>query len=145
MGGVRPQVVVEGDPASDASLGLSPGFPSVQIWARISACIGASALAQAPWQRFGWAKNAKTWHRENFTECDRPVVARDLQLEDALYKVNANAGKFGQGGPLETLAARDLDNATHPYTRGLLEALPSPEHPRGSLAVLKRDPAWAKG
>ena len=31
MGGVGPLVVVEGDPASDARLGLRPGFPSVQV------------------------------------------------------------------------------------------------------------------
>ena len=29
--GVGPQVVVEGDPASDAGLGLRSGFPGVQI------------------------------------------------------------------------------------------------------------------
>ena len=31
MGGMGPLVVVEGDPASDASPGLCPGFPSVQV------------------------------------------------------------------------------------------------------------------
>ena len=31
MGGVGTLVVVEGDPASDASLGLRPGFPGVKI------------------------------------------------------------------------------------------------------------------
>lgn len=31
MGGVGPLVVVEGDPAPDASLGLRSGFPSVQV------------------------------------------------------------------------------------------------------------------
>ena len=31
MGGVGPQVIVEGDPASDASLCVGPGFPSVQV------------------------------------------------------------------------------------------------------------------
>ena len=31
MGGVGPQVVVEGDPASDAGLGLGSGFPGMQI------------------------------------------------------------------------------------------------------------------
>ena len=29
--GVGPLVIAEGDPASDAGLGLRPGFPSVQI------------------------------------------------------------------------------------------------------------------
>lgn len=31
MGGVEPLVVLEGDPALDASLGLCAGFPSAQI------------------------------------------------------------------------------------------------------------------
>ncbi len=48
------------------------------------------------------------------------------------------------GRIVETLPARDLDRAEHPYTRGLLEALPSLEHPRDRLAVLKRDPAWGQ-
>jgi len=31
MGGVGPQVVVEGDPAPDTGLGLGPSFPGVQV------------------------------------------------------------------------------------------------------------------
>ena len=31
MGGVGPQVVVEGDPASDTGVGLRAGFPGVEI------------------------------------------------------------------------------------------------------------------
>jgi peptide/nickel transport system ATP-binding protein len=46
------------------------------------------------------------------------------------------------GRIVETIAAADLDNATHPYTRGLLNALPSLQHPRERLEVLRRDPAW---
>ncbi|MNF11655.1 dipeptide transporter ATP-binding subunit [compost metagenome] len=46
------------------------------------------------------------------------------------------------GQIVETIAAADLDNARHPYTRGLLNALPSLEHPRDRLEVLRRDPAW---
>jgi peptide/nickel transport system ATP-binding protein len=46
------------------------------------------------------------------------------------------------GQIVETIAATDLDNARHPYTRGLLNALPSLEHPRDRLDVLRRDPAW---
>jgi peptide/nickel transport system ATP-binding protein len=46
------------------------------------------------------------------------------------------------GQIVETIAAADLDNARHPYTRGLLNALPSLEHPRDRLDVLRRDPAW---
>ncbi|MDF2797267.1 MAG: transporter ATP-binding protein [Devosia sp.] len=48
------------------------------------------------------------------------------------------------GRVVEELAASELDNATHPYTRGLLEALPSLTHPKDRLAVLKRDPTWVE-
>ncbi|CAN7672571.1 ABC transporter ATP-binding protein [Neorhizobium sp. LjRoot104] len=46
------------------------------------------------------------------------------------------------GRVVETIAAADLDDAQHPYTRGLLNALPSLDHPRERLEVLRRDPAW---
>ncbi|CAN7667495.1 ABC transporter ATP-binding protein [Pararhizobium sp. LjRoot255] len=46
------------------------------------------------------------------------------------------------GRIVETIAAADLHNATHPYTRGLLNALPSLDQPRDRLEVLRRDPAW---
>ena len=46
------------------------------------------------------------------------------------------------GRIVESLDADKLEHATHPYTRGLLNALPSLEHPRDRLEVLKRDPKW---
>lgn len=46
------------------------------------------------------------------------------------------------GRIVETIDAENLEHATHPYTRGLLNALPSLEHPRNRLEVLKRDPLW---
>ncbi|NTA19419.1 ABC transporter ATP-binding protein [Agrobacterium tumefaciens] len=46
------------------------------------------------------------------------------------------------GRVVETIAAVDLDQAKHPYTRGLLDALPSLDHPKDRLEVLRRDPAW---
>lgn len=46
------------------------------------------------------------------------------------------------GRIVETVAAADLDHARHPYTRGLLNALPSLDHPRDRLEVLRRDPTW---
>ena len=46
------------------------------------------------------------------------------------------------GRVVESIAAADLDRATHPYTRGLLAALPSLDHPRATLPVLQRDPQW---
>lgn len=48
------------------------------------------------------------------------------------------------GRIVEELPAAELDRAQHPYTRGLIEALPSLLHPKKRLAVLKRDPAWAE-
>ena len=46
------------------------------------------------------------------------------------------------GRAMETLAARDLAGATHPYTRGLLSCLPSLDKPVAALPTLVRDPAW---
>ena len=46
------------------------------------------------------------------------------------------------GRVLERLPAGELARARHPYTRGLLDCLPSLIHPRERLATLARDPAW---
>ncbi|QEI06760.1 ABC transporter ATP-binding protein [Pigmentiphaga aceris] len=46
------------------------------------------------------------------------------------------------GRVVETCAARDLAQATHPYTRGLLAATPPLNNPPAALPVLARDPAW---
>ena len=46
------------------------------------------------------------------------------------------------GRVMETLAARDLEHATHPYTRGLLSCLPQLDRPATALPTLTRDPAW---
>lgn len=48
------------------------------------------------------------------------------------------------GRIVETIDASKLDQATHPYTRGLLEALPSLDHPRDRLEVLKRQASWGE-
>ncbi|KJF74585.1 ABC transporter ATP-binding protein [Agrobacterium arsenijevicii] len=48
------------------------------------------------------------------------------------------------GRIVETLQASRLDEATHPYTRGLLNALPSLDHPRERLEVLKREASWGE-
>jgi peptide/nickel transport system ATP-binding protein len=40
------------------------------------------------------------------------------------------------------LATRALDNATHPYTRGLLACRPRLDAPLGPLPTLTRDPSW---
>ncbi len=46
------------------------------------------------------------------------------------------------GRIMETLDAKDLHSAQHPYTRGLLDCLPQLDGSHDKLAVLKRDPAW---
>ncbi|CDM62145.1 MULTISPECIES: ABC transporter ATP-binding protein [Rhizobium] len=48
------------------------------------------------------------------------------------------------GRIVETLEACRLNHATHPYTRGLLEALPSLDHPKDRLQVLRREASWAE-
>ncbi|MET0742059.1 MAG: ABC transporter ATP-binding protein [Microvirga sp.] len=46
------------------------------------------------------------------------------------------------GRVMETLRASELDQATHPYTRGLLSSLPSIRRTQSRLQVLRRDPSW---
>jgi peptide/nickel transport system ATP-binding protein len=46
------------------------------------------------------------------------------------------------GRIVEECAARDLDNARHPYTRALIAATPSLDVRRAELATVARDPAW---
>ncbi|HEX6143988.1 MAG TPA: ABC transporter ATP-binding protein [Geminicoccaceae bacterium] len=49
------------------------------------------------------------------------------------------------GRVVETCAADRLNDAAHPYTRGLLAALPQVDREPGPLPVLERDPAWLDG
>lgn len=46
------------------------------------------------------------------------------------------------GQIMERLPAKELNNAQHPYTRGLLNCLPQLGGGHKDLPVLKRDPAW---
>lgn len=46
------------------------------------------------------------------------------------------------GRIVETCKADKLHEATHPYTRGLLNSLPRLDAPKDKLQVLERDPAW---
>jgi peptide/nickel transport system ATP-binding protein len=46
------------------------------------------------------------------------------------------------GQVMEECRAGELEQAKHPYTRGLLECLPRLDGGREELAVLQRDPAW---
>ncbi len=47
------------------------------------------------------------------------------------------------GRVVETCRADALHQATHPYTRGLLNSLPRLDAPAERLQALQRDPAWA--
>ncbi len=49
------------------------------------------------------------------------------------------------GRVVEERAARDLANAAHPYTQGLLRSLPRIEEVRDTLPTLSRDPSWLEG
>ncbi len=46
------------------------------------------------------------------------------------------------GRIVEELRAGELRQASHGYTRGLLECLPALSHPKPRLPVMVRDPAW---
>lgn len=63
---------------------------------------------------------------------DLPLVSHFCDRVAVMY-----AGQI-----VEEIAASRLNRAEHPYTRGLLECLPSLVHPRKRLPVLRRDPAW---
>jgi peptide/nickel transport system ATP-binding protein len=63
---------------------------------------------------------------------DLPLVSHFCDRVAVMY-----AGQI-----VEEIAAARLHQAEHPYTRGLLECLPSLVHPRQRLPVLRRDPAW---
>ncbi|MEO3991136.1 ABC transporter ATP-binding protein [Pseudocitrobacter cyperus] len=46
------------------------------------------------------------------------------------------------GRVVESIAARDLDKAQHPYTQGLINSLPDMHHRRPVLPVLQRQASW---
>ena len=63
---------------------------------------------------------------------DLPLVAHFCDRVAVMY-----AGRI-----VETLGAGELAQAKHPYTRGLLECLPTLTHDKPRLPVMVRDPAW---
>jgi peptide/nickel transport system ATP-binding protein len=67
-----------------------------------------------------------------FISHDLPLVASFCDRVAVMY-----AGRI-----VETCRADALDRAQHPYTRGLLAALPRIEDGPRELPVLQRDPAW---
>ncbi|HBY5556567.1 TPA: ABC transporter ATP-binding protein, partial [Klebsiella pneumoniae] len=46
------------------------------------------------------------------------------------------------GRVVESIAAKDLDHARHPYTQGLINSLPDMQHRRPILPVLQRQASW---
>lgn len=63
---------------------------------------------------------------------DLPMVARFCDRILVMYR----------GRVVESLDAKHLDRATHPYTRWLIACLPSPALRGQPLPSLSRDPAW---
>ncbi|MEZ3500810.1 ABC transporter ATP-binding protein [Pantoea sp. KPR_PJ] len=63
---------------------------------------------------------------------DLPLVSHFCDRVAVMY-----AGRI-----VELLDARQLHQAQHPYTQGLLACLPSLRHPRTRLPTLQRDAAW---
>ncbi len=63
---------------------------------------------------------------------DLPLVGRFCDRVAVMYA----------GQVMETLPARDLHRAEHPYTRGLLDCMPALSQKRARLPTLTRDPSW---
>ena len=79
---------------------------------------------------------------------DDLVTARGLGLIFISHDLNLVASFCDRvlimyaGQIVETCAATELHAAQHPYTRGLLAALPKIDGAQAPLPVLERDPAW---
>ena len=65
---------------------------------------------------------------------DLPLVGHFCDRVAVMY-----AGRI-----VEELRAGELARARHPYTRGLLECMPSLSRPAARLPTMRRDPAWAE-
>jgi peptide/nickel transport system ATP-binding protein len=64
---------------------------------------------------------------------DLPLVSHFCDRVTVMYS----------GRVMEELKASELLKAEHPYTKGLLNCIPSLTHPRERLPVLNRDAAWS--
>ena len=79
---------------------------------------------------------------------DDLVERRGLGLMFISHDLNLVAGFCDRvlimyaGRIVESCRAAELKHATHPYTRGLLDALPRVGERRPRLPVLRRDPNW---
>jgi len=81
---------------------------------------------------------------------DRLVEARGMGLIFISHDLNLVSSFCDRvlimysGRIVEVCAADKLNEAQHPYTRGLLNSLPRLTEPSRQLEVLKRDPAWSE-
>ena len=76
---------------------------------------------------------AKTRDGLNFISHDLNLVAEFCDRVLIMYR----------GCVIEVCQAKALHQASHPYTRGLLTALPRLDQPSSSLSVMTRDLSWA--
>ncbi|THV12596.1 ABC transporter ATP-binding protein [Rhizobium rhizophilum] len=89
-----------------------------------------------------------TVRQEVLSILDELVVERNIGLIFISHDLNLVSSFCDRviimyaGRIVESIAACDLNNAKHPYTQGLLNALPSLDRPRDRLEVLARDPVW---
>jgi peptide/nickel transport system ATP-binding protein len=67
------------------------------------------------------------------------LISHDLPLVSHFCD---NVAVMYAGRIVEQLRAADLARAEHPYTRGLLDCLPTLSHAKPRLPVMRRDPAW---
>ncbi len=90
-----------------------------------------------------------TVQRQVLEVLDRQVRGRGMGLLLISHNLPLIAGFCDRvlvmyaGRVVETLPASDLGRARHPYTRGLLAALPDLRRRRPVLPQLVRDPAWS--
>ncbi len=89
-----------------------------------------------------------TVRRQLLDIMDELVQARGMGLIFISHDLNLVASfcdrilvMYG-GRVVEECRADELENARHPYTRGLLNCLPSLDGSGDELPVLQRDPAW---
>ncbi len=88
--------------------------------------------------------------RQVLSIMDRLVVDRGMGLIFISHDLNLVADFCDRvlimyaGRVVEVCDADKLHQATHPYTRGLLNSLPRLDVPKERLEVLQRDPAWAE-
>ena len=96
-----------------------------------------------------WAPACSCVQRQVLDIMDKLVKERGMGLIFISHDLNLVADFCDRvlimyaGRIVEVCEADKLHEATHPYTRGLLNSLPRLDAPRDRLEVLKRDPEWS--